>query len=225
MNFEFNYRASDSPFVEHIWSTRSTGGGSFISAAATTWEIVITRERDKTTFTVRGPETKASPADTPEDAEFFGIVFKLGTFMPHLPPGNLLDTGIHLPEASSKSFWMHGSAWQFPTFENADTFLARLMRQGMLEHDPVVSAVLQGRPAHLSPRALQYRFLRATGLTQKSIQQIERAKQAAALLAKGIPILDAAYETGYFDQSHLTRSLKRLTGQTPAQILRLGQLG
>ena len=30
------------------------------------------------------------------------------------------------------------------------------------------------------------------------------------------------YETGYFDQPHLTRSLKRLIGQTPAELLRDG---
>ncbi|MGH9628219.1 MAG: hypothetical protein ACRD7E_07755 [Bryobacteraceae bacterium] len=32
-------------------------------------------------------------------------------------------------------------------------------------------------------------------------------------------MLDVAYEAGYFDQAHLTRSLKRLIGQTPADII------
>lgn len=59
------------------------------------------------------------------------------------------------------------------------------------------------------------------GLTQGSIRQIERAQQAAALLERGVPILDAVYETGYANQPHLTRSLKRFYGQTPAQIARV----
>jgi AraC-like DNA-binding protein len=35
-----------------------------------------------------------------------------------------------------------------------------------------------------------------------------------------VPILDVVFAEGYFDQAHLTRSLKRLVGQTPGQIVR-----
>jgi methylphosphotriester-DNA--protein-cysteine methyltransferase len=55
-------------------------------------------------------------------------------------------------------------------------------------------------------------------LTHSALQQIERARQAAALLEQGLSILDVVCEAGYFDQPHLTRSLKRFIGQTPAQI-------
>ena len=47
-------------------------------------------------MTVRGPETKATTAPVPADAEFFGIQFSLGTFMPGLPPGRLADSGLTL---------------------------------------------------------------------------------------------------------------------------------
>jgi len=80
--------------------------------------------------------------------------------------------------------------------------------------------VLENQAPALSARSLQYRFLRATGLTHKSVQQIERAQRARALLEHGTPILDAVTETGYFDQAHLTNALKRFVGQTPAQIAR-----
>src|SRR6186997_664296 len=125
MSFIFEARPSDSPLVETIWQTHHEGGGSFISTAASQWEIVVTKQKGKTTLTVRGPETKASPAPIPENAEFFGIIFKHGTFMPHLPAKNLVDRGLNLPEASGQSFWMNGSAWEFPDFENADTFVER----------------------------------------------------------------------------------------------------
>ncbi len=224
MNFIFDERPSDSPFVERIWRTQSERSGSFISAAASHWEMVVTRHKGKTTLTVRGPETKATPADCPADAEFFGIVFKLGTFMPHLPARNLLDRNdATLPEATSQSFWLHGSAWQFPDFENADIFVARLMREELLVHEPVVEAVLQNRPLEMSLRSVQRRFLHATGLTHGTLDQIERARQAVTLLEQGITIADAVYQTGYADQPHLTRSLKRFIGQTPGQILRTGK--
>ena len=33
-------------------------------------------------------------------------------------------------------------------------------------------------------------------------------------------ILDTVHEAGYYDQAHLTKSLKYLIGQTPVQIVR-----
>jgi AraC-like DNA-binding protein len=95
-----------------------------------------------------------------------------------------------------------------------------LVRNGVLVRDPLVDTVLRDRLQGLSPRTVRYRFLRATGLSQCHIRQIERAQQAATLLQRGNPISDAVHEVGYFDQPHLTRSLKKWIGHTPAQILR-----
>jgi hypothetical protein len=129
-------RSANSSFIEMVWRTHSERAGTFTSVAASNWEMVITTFNGKTMITARGPETKASEADFSADAEFFGITFKLGTFMPHLPVKTLLDRqDATLPEASSTSFWLHGSAWELPTFENADVFVNRLIRQGILVRD------------------------------------------------------------------------------------------
>ena len=220
MAFTSEARPSDSPFVQLVWSAQSEQSGSFTSTAAIHWEMVLTTYLGRTTLTVRGPETKAAPAPVPPDTEWLGITFQLGTFMPNFPPGGLLDRqDVYLPEATGNAFWLCGSTWELPTYENADTFVNRLVREGLVVRDPLVDAVMQDYPLDLSPRAVQYRFQRATGLTRKAVRQIERAKEAAALLAQGCPILDTAYQLGYFDQSHLTNSLKRYLGQTPAQIV------
>jgi hypothetical protein len=219
MELVFDERSANSSFVEMIWHTHSERAGTFTSVAVSNWEMVITTFKGKTMITARGPETKASKADFPTDAEYFGITFKPGSFMPHLPLKTLLDRqDATLPEASSNSFWLHGSAWELPTFENADVFVDRLIRQGILVRDAGVEAAIQGHTPDMSIRSLQYRFLRATGLTHKTIQQIERARSAVPLLEQGTPILDTAFELGYFDQAHLTNSLKRFIGKTPAQI-------
>lgn len=219
-------RPANSPFVEMVWRTRSERAGTFTSVAASNWEMVISTSGGRTTITARGPETRVSEADFPADAEFFGIVFKLGAFMPHLPVKTLRDRqDATLPEASSSSFWLHGSVWELPTFENADVFVGRLIRQGILVRDPVVEAAIRGRTPDVSIRSLQYRFLRATGLTHKTIRQIERARRAVSLLERGTPISDAAFELGYFDQAHLTNSLQRFVGRTPAQIARKSTVG
>ncbi len=225
MNFIVDeVRPSDSPFIEKIWYTQSGQAGDFTSLAASHSEIVVTRCEGITTVSVRGPETKATPASIPADGEFLGIIFKLGTFMPTLLPKNIMDRrDAYLSVANHESFWLDSSVWEIPNFDNADTFVERLVREGLLAHDPVVGAVLQGQPQAFSPRALQYRFVRATGLPYKVIQQIERAKWAATLLENGKSILDTVHETGYFDQAHLTNSLKRFIGQTPAQIAPVSQ--
>jgi hypothetical protein len=220
MIFLFEERPSDSPLVERVWRTQSAHDDRFVSQAGSQWELVIWRYNGATHITMRGPETQASLAETAADAEFFGIRFKLGVFMPHLPVKQLVNSAIELPEAACGAFWLHSTAWELPTYENADTFVQRLSRAELLVHDSVVADVLDGSPLDLSTRAVQYRFLRATGLTQSAIAQIERAKHAETLLAQGMPIGDVIDEAGYSDQPHLTRSLKRLIGQTPAQIVR-----
>jgi AraC-like DNA-binding protein len=181
--------------------------------------MVVTRHQDKTTLTVRGQETKATPLHCPADGEWLGIRFKRGTVMPHLPASNLVDGDVNLPNAASQSFWLHGSAWQFPDFENADTFVDWLVRDRLIVRDAVVEAALQGQLKELSIRTTRRHFLRTTGLTQSAVRQIERARYATILLQQGVSILDAGFEAGYYDQPHLTRSLKYFIGQTPAQIM------
>jgi AraC-like DNA-binding protein len=217
-------RPSDSPYVERIWCSYSEFGGPFISMAESHWEMVVTKLRGKVTLTVRGPETRATPAYAPDDGEFLGIQFKPGAFMPDLPPGQVMDRNdINLPGASEGSFWLKGSAWQFPDFENADNFIDRLVRQELLVFDPLIAAVMQGQTVDASVRTVQRRLRQATGLTQGTRSQIERARYATTLLKQGTSILDAIFLAGYADQPHLTRSLKHLIGQTPSQIIRQGR--
>jgi AraC-like DNA-binding protein len=210
---------SDSPYVETIWRSRSARAGEFISVAAAHWEMVITELDGNIQLTVRGPETQSTPAHCPPDGEWLGVVFKLGAYMPQLPTVKLVNHEINLPVAGDRSFWLHGAAWEFPTYENVDTFLDRLEREGLLVYEPVVTAALHNQPTDLSLRSLQRRFLHTTGLTQGQVSQIERARLAVALLQQGVAILDVVELAGYADQPHLTRSLKRFAGQTPAQIL------
>ncbi len=216
--FTLEERPSRSPFVEQTWQTRSEPEESFISVAASHWEMVVTRQRGAARLTVRGPETKATIAAIPENAEFFGIRFSLGTFMPSLRPGQLVDRSLTLPPATNTTFWLNGSAWELPVPDNADVFVDRLVRAGVLAHDPAVSAALLGDVDGLSRRSMERRVSRATGLTRGAIGQIRRAERAVELLARGMAAVDVACRAGYADQPHLTRSLKRLVGQTPSQI-------
>jgi len=220
MLFNFEERLSDSPFVERIWRAQTERTGPFLSIATSHWEMVVSKYHDNTTVTVRGPETKVTPFEvTFTGGEYIGIIFKHGAILPYLPVDALVDGDVDLPDASSKSFWLNGLTWQFPTYENADIFVDWLVREGVLVCDPVVQSALRGEPQELSPRSMQRHFLQSTGLTRGTLEQIQRARQATILLQEGASILDAVDIGGYADHAHLTRGLKHFIGQTPAQII------
>jgi methylphosphotriester-DNA--protein-cysteine methyltransferase len=131
----------------------------------------------------------------------------------------LVDDQVHLPAASATTFWLGSKAWPFPTYEHAETFVDRLVRAGLLLRDPLVEEALQGHLTDLTPRSVQYRFLHALGISQSAARQIERARYATVLLQQGVSVADTMWQAGYYDQPHLSRSLKRFIGQTPAELL------
>jgi hypothetical protein len=216
--FSFEEREPESKLAGKIWRTRSVPHPAFISVAVPHWEMVVTRRRGRATLTVRGPETRASTAEIPQDAQFFGIQFELGTFMPAMPLPRLVDGAVDLPPTSRRSFRLASSSWEYPTYDNCDVFVDRLVRRGLIVRDPLVVAALRGEPTKLSPRSVQRHVRRATGLSCTAIRLMERATKATEMLDNGATIGDVVAREGYADQAHLTRSLRRFVGQTPAQI-------
>jgi len=126
---------------------------------------------------------------------------------------------LTLPAAGNHGFWLNGERWEAPNFENADDFVARLVRPNFLVQDPLVTEALQGDSMRKeNVRTVQRRFVNATGLTRKAILVTERAHAAAIMLRNGVSINDTVAALGFSDQSHLTRSLRRLIGLTPTQL-------
>lgn len=220
MAFLVEARGSDSLLVESVMHGCTVGEGSTIRPAEAHWHMVLSKFQGSANLLVVGPLSTAGLVSFTAGAEILWTKFKLGAFMPHLPTQSFRDVETPLPGAAGQSFWLKGSAWQFPNFENVETFIQRLAREEILVRDPVVAAALDGQAGNISPRTVRHRFLRAAGLAHNHIQQIQRAQQAQALLQQGVSILDTAFAAGYWDQAHLTRSLKQLIGYTPAQILR-----
>lgn len=89
--FRFEERDVRSALVERVWRTTSVPEQSFLAVAASHWEMVATRQEGPPQLAVLGPATRATAAAIPEGAEFLGIHFSVGAFMPSLAPGRLLD--------------------------------------------------------------------------------------------------------------------------------------
>lgn len=218
--FHLEDRGSDHPFVEKVWRCHTHRGDMFLSVAANCCEMVVTRLRGKSFLTLRGPETVGTPLDCPAEGKWVGIRFKPGIFMPRFLPASLRDhNDVTLPPATGQSFWLNGSALEYPSFDNAESLVKRLTKLDILSRDPIVEDTLLRRPRELSLRSGQRHFLRSTGVTYATFHQIERARYATILLRDGVPILDVVSRLGYFDQAHLTRSLKRFIGETPAKMI------
>ena len=58
-------------------------------------------------------------------------------------------------------------------------------------------------------------FARATGLTPHAYLTQRRVLLARRLIARGMPLAEAAAESGFFDQSHMNRHFSRIFGLTP----------
>ncbi len=219
MTILIEQRLADSPYIDTIIQGQTVRAGSAIRPAEVCWHMVFVREHGNLHPIVVGPLTTSGVATWPQGGEILWIKFKPGVFMPHLPFEHLLDRETVLPRGAGQSFWLKSGVWEFPTYENVETFINRLVHDEVLIYDPVVGTVLNEQPHDLAPRTVRHRFQRATGLTQKQIQQVGRAQQAAVLLQQGASILDTVHEVGYYDQPHLTRALRQWVGYTPAQLL------
>lgn len=73
--------------------------------------------------------------------------------------------------------------------------------------------------AQISPFYLLRVFHSEVGIPPHEYQTQVRIAQARKLLRKGRSISQAALETGFFDQSHLSRNFRRIVGVTPGQYL------
>ncbi|MFI6940086.1 helix-turn-helix domain-containing protein [Streptomyces sp. NPDC050418] len=211
-------RPSELPYIERVWRSRSDDVGRMMSVATSHWELVFWEHQGAMQAAVLGPETKASHAPVPGDADFFGISFALGTSMPHLPVSRLVGGNAEIPDVTRRSVWLKGSAWHVPDYDNAEAFVRRMVREDIVDTDHVVPAVLGGAAPDVTDRTLQRRFVAATGQTQGAIRQIHRARQAAVLIQEGVSSQEVVHRLGYFDQPHLARSLKRYVGRTATQL-------
>jgi AraC-like DNA-binding protein len=82
-----------------------------------------------------------------------------------------------------------------------------------------VSLEQLARLADLSPFHLTRIFSSTVGLPPHAYLTQVRIRHAKRLLSRGWPIAQVALETGFADQSHLTRHFKRIIGITPGQYI------
>jgi hypothetical protein len=203
-------RAADSPlagrFVERITHVVYDGATGGVTTPDGCWDLVFRKRRGVLQVLQTGLITRPIPLDYECGDEYLSVSFKPGVFM--------------RPSDGQRAFSLDSDVLEVPSFDNAEALVDRLARRGLLTADGLVTRVLEGRGRNVSPRSVQRHFRHILGITPKGLEQFLRARQATDLLQGGRPILDVVDHLGFADQAHLTRSLKRFTGQTPGALIR-----
>lgn len=220
MESQLTVRQADSPFGQAITSWVIGDEERSMAAPDGCWDLVVLKQGGKTNMLLTGQTTQAvSLPFTPGD-EIMTISFKASVFLSSIPAMAMLDRGILL-STNHHTFQLGSDVFEIPTFHNAEGFIQSLVKKEQIGQDELVEEAIMDRLPAYSLRSIQRRFLRATGMTQNYFRQIQRARQAAALLQNGIPATNVAFEAGYADQPHMSRSLKRILGRTPTEIATL----
>lgn len=97
-----------------------------------------------------------------------------------------------------------------PKLATAAAFIRRHCTQSL-----TLEAICQA--ADLSPSYLIRAFKKGYGMTPHAYLVNQRIQYAHRLLKRGLPIADAASESGFADQAHFQRTFKQLLAATPGQ--------
>jgi hypothetical protein len=218
VGLRFETRASDSAWVDTVWTCTSEQVTEMTSVAAVSWGLVFWEHGGRAYASISGPETGTGTAPVPEGATFVGIEFAVGTSLRAVPTPALVDGGAELPDATRRTFWLDGVRWETPGPDDAEALVDRLVRFGTVVRDSIVTEVRRGHRPAVSGRTVERRFRAATGLTQGAVRQIERVRKASTLLAGGVPVGDVVCRLEYVDEPHLARALRRYVGRTAGQL-------
>lgn len=87
----------------------------------------------------------------------------------------------------------------------------------LIDDDPALPLTLEdlARETGLSRFQVVRAFARATGLTPHAYLMQRRVHLARRLIAQGVPLAQAALDSGFADQSHMTRLFTRQYGMPP----------
>lgn len=111
-----------------------------------------------------------------------------------------------------------------PLEDERRTYMGRIRESllDQLDSPPTLDALAE--LAGLSRYQLVRQFSQVHGLPPFAWLQQHRLRHAQALIAKGAALSDAALNSGFSDQSHLTRAFARYLGFTPGSWQRAQQL-
>jgi len=140
-------------------------------------------------------------------------------------PGNELESQSRLTLILERLCGHLGSRSPAPDGRRSDRPVARKLRD-LLDQHLVDGVDLERAAADLgvTPTYLIRAFTAGFGLPPHRYLTGRRVEHARRLLLDGMPIADAAVASGFYDQAHLSRHLRRMINTTPARYQSSGRI-
>lgn len=210
-------RGSRHPWIETVWQTLCLSDGVYRSTPDGLWDLIYRIAADGRGVVFLAGQGKA-PIDVPYSAGEYAIVI---SFAPHVYVEQavpLSSQGLQFVPVEADGFVLNGTKLPLPTFENAEDVTDLMVQAGLLRSDDLIAAAFTSAPKAASERALQDRFKRVTGITQRDFQMIRRAQEAVRRLKAGEKPAAVAADLGFTDQPHMIRSIKKVMGYLPSNL-------
>ncbi len=214
----FNSRSSALQAIDTVWTAHALADGVYNATPDGSWDLIhVEKPGGEHLVFLTGQQTQ--PASVPYQAGEISVVISFAAHF-FLQSGPLPPDGptIEFLPVHAQRFLLAGLSLPLPTYENAELIASELVAAGLLRMDPIVTGGLGLSRFASSERSLQRHFREATGLSQKSFEQIRRAQEAVRLLQAGGKPADVAVAAGYTDQAHMTKSIKRIMGRLPTKV-------
>lgn len=212
-------RFSEHPFIDRVWQSHNVSDGIYLATPDGSWDIIVLISPGKPrSIMLTGQATE--PMNVPYQAGTSSVVISLaaGAYLPSYPGKKMRDLVEMLSCPDEDHFELAGKEFVIPVYDAAEQLVEAMIGQGVLKMDDVVASILNGDPKALSDRAKQRHFSDVTGLTRKSLEQIRRAQEAVRQLQDGVRPVDVAMTTGFADQAHLSKSLKKIMHRKPSGV-------
>lgn len=215
----YTQEVSSLPYINCIWHAVAQRDEAYTDPANEYWSLGFVRHSDGSlSVELYGPSLQPRVLQGHAGEEYWGIEFTAYTTLVAISKGKILNAHVSLPVIGT-SFAIGGQHYAVPAYDELEKFTQQLQADGVISTDQRIDRALQGDNTGFSERSRQRHFKNITGLTKKQIEQLQRARHAFYLLQTGNSLSQAAVAAGYSDQPHMTRSLKLLRGETPAQII------
>lgn len=207
-------RASPIPEIRTVWRAYVEEAADYIDEASEHWGLSFIRRPDGSLAAeLAGPRITSAHAGE----SYWGVELAADVVIPGVDKALLRGAIAELLVVDGQVA-LGGCRCRVPGWEELESFVARLVADGVLVADADIRRALNGDDRGLSRRSWQRRFWSITGLRRKEIERLDRARRACHLLSEGVPPPEVALALEYADQAHLTRELRRIRGETPARI-------
>lgn len=135
-------------------------------------------------------------------------------------PTSMLERSSLLSICLSQFLQRHAEQRALPQLPERDHRRVQQVKDYLIDHlTENVSLSQLAQQTGLSPYRLHHVFRQEVGMALHQYQIQARITRAKQLLGQGFPLKQIAEETGFADQSHLTRQFKRFVQVTPGRYL------